>query len=118
MKNFPSDKAKAGQILVNAFKKSVSCFFELNVLTNEHIRNNKFTDSLKLPDITAVYKKFEPCDEANYRQSMLSHYILLKVFEKIIYKQLYEYMEIYMSELLCGFRKALSTQHALFRLLQ
>ena len=67
MKNFPSDKAKVGQILVNAFKKSVSCFFELNVLTNEHIRNNKFTDSLKLPDITAVYKKFEPCDKANYR---------------------------------------------------
>ena len=51
-------------------------------------------------------------------QSMLSHYILLKVFGKIIYKQLYEYMEKYMSELLCGFREALSTQHALFRLLQ
>ena len=43
---------------------------------------------------------------------------LSKVFEKIIYDQLYEYLENFLSELLCGFRKAHSTQHALFRLIQ
>ena len=44
--------------------------------------------------------------------------MLSKVFEKIIYHQLSEYMVNFLSELLCGFRKAHSTQHALFRLLQ
>ena len=29
--------------------------------------NNKFPDSLKLSDITPVYKKFDPSDKANYR---------------------------------------------------
>ena len=44
--------------------------------------------------------------------------MLLKVFEKIIYDQLYEYMKNVLSELLSGFRKAHLTQHALLRLLQ
>ena len=44
--------------------------------------------------------------------------MLLKVFEKIIYDQLYEYMKNVLSELLNCFRKAHLTQHALLRLLQ
>ena len=35
-----------------------------------------------------------------------------------MYDQLYEYIEHFLNQLLCGFRKAHSTQHALFRLLQ
>ena len=35
-----------------------------------------------------------------------------------MYDQLYEYTEHFLNQLLCGFRKAHSTQHALFRLLQ
>ena len=38
--------------------------------------------------------------------------------KRIIYDQLYEYAETFLNKLLCGFRKAHSTQHALFRLLQ
>ena len=44
--------------------------------------------------------------------------LLSKVIEKIIYDQLYEYMESFLNELLCGFRKTHSTQHVRFRLLQ
>ena len=44
--------------------------------------------------------------------------LLSKVFENIIYNQLYEYLEKFLSELLCRFRKAHSTQHALFRIIQ
>ena len=43
--------------------------------------------------------------------------LLSKVFEKIMYYQLYIYMNNFLNELLCGFRKAHSTQHALFKLL-
>ena len=35
--------------------------------------------------------------------------------KKIVY---YEYIEKFLSQLLCGFRKAHSTQHALFRVIQ
>ena len=35
-----------------------------------------------------------------------------------MYIQLYDYMDNFLNQLLCGFRKAHSTQHALFRLIQ
>ena len=35
-----------------------------------------------------------------------------------MYDQLNEYVETFLNKLLCGFRKAYSTQHALFRLFQ
>ena len=44
--------------------------------------------------------------------------LLSKVFEKVMYIQLYDYMENFLNQLLCDFRKAHSTQHALFRLIQ
>ena len=40
------------------------------------------------------------------------------MIKPIIYDKLYEYLENSLSELVCGFRKAHSTQHALFRLVQ
>ena len=43
---------------------------------------------------------------------------LSKVFERVIYNQLGKYMDIFLNKLLCGFRKAHSTQHVLFKLLQ
>ena len=117
MKSLPSDKATTGEIPVKVLKNCENCFFDLNNCINEAIRNNKFPDSLKLSDITPVYKKLHPSDKTNYRPvSVLP--LLSKVFEKIIYDQLYEYLENFLSELLCGFRKAHSTQHALFRLIQ
>ena len=66
VKNFPSDKATAGEIPVNVVKSEI-CFFDLTNCINEAIRNNKFPDSLKLSDITPVYKKLDPNDITNYR---------------------------------------------------
>ena len=117
VKSLPSDKATTGEIPVNVLKNCENWFFDLTNCINEAIRNNKFPDSSKLSDTTPVFKKLDPSDKANYRPvSVLP--LLSKVFEKIIYDQLYEYLENFLSELLCGFRKAHSTQHALFRLIQ
>ena len=83
---------------------------------NHTIKNEKFPDSLKKADITPVYKKDDPTDKVNYRPvSVLP--LLSKIFEKVIYNQLREYMDLFLNKLLCGFRKAHSTQHALFKLL-
>ena len=101
-KSLSSDKVTAGDIPVNVLKNSEICFFDLATCLNEAIRNKKFPDSLKLSDITPECKKLDPSDKASYRPvSVLP--LLSKVFEKSIYDQLYEYLENFLSELLCGF---------------
>ena len=51
-------------------------------------------------------------DKANYRPVSILR-LVSKVFEKIIYDLLYEYIEHFLNQLLCGFGKAHSAQHAL-----
>ena len=116
MKNLRSDKAKADEIPVEILKNSECCFSELTKCINKAFNENKFPDTLKLSDIVPVFKKLDPTDKTNFRPvSVLP--LLSEVFEKIIYDQLYEYAETFLNKLLCGFRKAHSTQHAFFRLL-
>ena len=116
-KSFPSDEAGAGEIPVNVLKNSEIWFFDLTNCINEAIINNKFPDSIKLSDVTSVYKRLDSSDMANYRPvSVLP--LVSKVFDNIIYDQVYEFLENFLSELLCSFRKAHSTQYALFRLIQ
>ena len=72
---------------------------------------------MKTANITPVHKKDEPTDKENCRPvSVLP--LLSKVFERLLYDQLSEYLEKYLNTLLCGFSKAHSTQHALLKLLQ
>ena len=72
---------------------------------------------LKIANITTAHKKDEPTNKENYRPvSVLP--LLCKVFERLLYDQLSEYLEKYLNTLLCCFRKAHSTQNPLFKLLQ
>ena len=84
---------------------------------NDSLLKGPLSDSLKLGSISPVHKKDEPKDKENYRPvSVLL--LLFKFFERLIYDQLNEYVEQYLNSWLCGFRKAHSSQHALFRLLR
>ena len=114
VKNMPSDKVSAGEIPIKILKESTFCFPELTNCINESLTNNKFPDTPKLSDITPVFRKLDPSDKVNYRPISILP-LVSKVFEKIMYDQLYEYIEHFLNQLLCGFRKAHSTQHALFR---
>ena len=83
---------------------------------NDAINKGVFPDSLKIANITLSYKKDELTDKETYRPvSVLP--LLSKVFERLLYDQLSEYSKKCLNTLLCGFRKAHSTQHALFKLL-
>ena len=62
-------------------------------------------------------KKLDAADKTSFRQVSILP-LLSKVFETIMFHQLYEYAETFLNKLFCGFRKAHSTQHALFKLLQ
>ena len=44
--------------------------------------------------------------------------LLSKLYEKLIYNQLSDYVENISNVILCGVRKAHNTQHELFKLLQ
>ena len=63
------------------------------------------------------FKKEDPFDKSNYRPVSILP-LPSKVYEKVIYNQWPDYSESFLNNILCGFRKAHSTQHALFKLLQ
>ena len=68
-------------------------------------------------------KNLKSLDNLNYHTTKVNYRpvsvwpLLSKIFERVIYKQLGDYMDLFLNKLLCGFRKAHSTQHALFKFL-
>ena len=62
-------------------------------------------------------KKLSTTDKGNYRPiSVLPS--ISKIFEKLLYEQLSDFMKDKLSPFLCGFRKQRSTQHALIRIIE
>ena len=118
IKNIPNNKASGEEIPLNILKQSRFSYEMLTDCINDAIvGENIFPDSLKFADITPVHKKDETTNKENCRPvSVLP--LISKIFERVIYDQLSEYLEKYLNSILCGFRKAHSTQHALFKLLQ
>ena len=64
-----------------------------------------------------MHEKDELTDKENYRPVNVLC-LLSKVFERLLYDQLSDYLEKYLNTVLCSFRKAHSTQHAFFTVLQ
>ena len=63
---------------------------------NDALSPGIFPDSLKVANITPVHKKDEANDKQNYRPvSVLP--LLSKVFEKVIYDQLSQYLDKYLN---------------------
>ena len=117
IKNIPNNRAAGGEILLHILKQSDFIYQMLTDCINGALSQGIFPDSLKLANITPVHRKDETTDKENYRPvSVLP--LFSKIFEKVIYDQLSQYLEKYLNSLLCGFRKAHSSQHALFKLLQ
>ena len=89
----------------------------LTEFINEVLRNSKSLELLKLSEIVPVYKKKDPTDKSNFRPISILP-LISNVFEKVIFDQLCNYMNKFLNNLLCGFRKVRSTHHVLFRLLK
>ena len=84
---------------------------------NDSIINCTFPDSLKMADVTPVHKKDETTIKDNYRPISILPCIS-KIFERLMHLQISRYMDFYLSEYLCGFRKGYSTQHCLILMLE
>ena len=79
---------------------------------NYCISIGKFPNELKHADVIPVHKKNDKSDKTNYRPvSILPN--ISKIYEKIIYNQLYEYFHDKLFPSQCGFRKGYSSQHSL-----
>ena len=84
---------------------------------NNGIRTSQFPNDLKLADVTPIFKKVDSSDVKNYRPISVVP-VMSKVFERILQKQITEYIDKFMSPYLCGFRKGFSTQHALLAFIE
>ena len=92
------------------------CYPILTNIWNQQILLNKiFLENLKLADVSPIFKKKDKTFVENYRPvSVLP--IVSKIFERIMQKQISDYIGKFLSPFLCGYRKGFSTQYALLTL--
>ena len=101
------------KILKKSSKVSASV---LHKLFNDLIEKSDFPQNSKLADITPVYKKNDPLDKTNYRRPVSTLSAVSKIFERIMQKQINDFIISFLSPYLCGYRKGFNTQHALLTL--
>ena len=119
LKNLLSSKAAQDtDIPTKVIKPNIDIFTPiLSDEFNKSLALGIFPSSMKLANITPVFKKDDRTDKSNYRPiSILPN--LSKVFEKCIYNQLSIFFEKVLSKYQCGFRKDFSAQHCLLKLLE
>ena len=89
----------------------------LTNVINGSLKRAIFVDEIKLAEVTPLFKKADPFDKSNYRPvSLLSH--ISKVFERMIYNQVTEYIDPFLSKILTGFRNNYNIQHSLLKILE
>ena len=76
-----------------------------------------FLEQLKWADVKPVFKKNSRTDKENYRPvSILPN--ISKIYERCLYKQLYDYFDVIFSRNQCGFRKGFSVVNCLLPMIE
>ena len=83
----------------------------------EIVQNRKFSSKLKLADITPLHKKLETIFKENYRPVSLLP-VVSKIFERLMSKQMKEFIEKHLSPYLCGYRSGFNSQYALVAMVE
>ena len=107
-----------GAIPTSILKQTIE--IHLKYLTNtitHSLKESTFLDELKQSEVMPVYTKIDPLQKENYRPVSLLLQIS-KVFERIIYMQINNFMESKISKCVKGFRKSHGTQHSLIFMLR
>ena len=79
---------------------------------NASISKNEFPSFLKLADVIPVFKKGSKNSKHNYRPIIILKNIS-KVHERVMFKQIGDFMENIFSKLQCGFGKATTRSNVL-----
>ena len=93
------------------------CSHFISKLFNGAVLNREFPATLTMAEITPAHKKDETTLKENYRPISILPTVS-KIFERIMYDHIYEYMGTKLSQYLCGFRKGYSTQYCLIVMLE
>ena len=114
----PSKSVKENDIPIKITKNNSDIIARyLSKDFNRSIDRGIYPSGLKYSDITPVFKSGERSNKSNYRPvSILPS--LSKLCERIIFAQMYEYMNTILSKYQCGFRKGISTQHSLIAMIE
>ena len=118
IKNLDTSKAsQVSDIPTKIIKTNCDIFSNfIHSSYNKTIEKSEFR-SLKLADVTSIFKKGECTEKGNYRPvSILSN--LSKIYERIIYNKLLSFFDTKFLKFRCGFRKRFSTQHALLAMIE
>jgi hypothetical protein len=83
---------------------------------NMALETSNFPNSLKLAEISPIFKKGDKFLKENYRPISILP-CLSKIFEKVIFNQMSAYFDRILHSQLCGFRSKHNTQHALLRMI-
>ena len=89
----------------------------MEIRNSEIIENKKFPTNLKLADITPIFKKYENILAKNYRPVSILP-VVSKVFERIMQRQMNDFIENHLSPYLCGYRKGFNSQYALLVMIE
>ena len=110
------DITKASQLLdipTKIIKQNADIFSEFFFVNINHsISNSTFPEQLKWADVRPVFKKNSRTDKENYRPVNILPNIS-KIYERCLYKQLYDYFDLIFSRNQCGFRKGFSVPNSL-----
>ena len=87
-----------------------------NIYNEEIIGNRNIPSKLKLADITPIFKALESLLANNYRPVSILPTVS-KVFERIMQKQMNDFVESHLSPHLCGYRKGYNSQYALLAMI-
>ena len=72
---------------------------------------------MKYVEVTPIHKKDDKTDKENYRPiSILPN--LSKVYDRLMYNQIYPYFDTLFSKFQCGFRKGFNAQHCLLLMIE
>ena len=100
-------------ILVKTIKENVdiiSYFLYHNF--NNSLSCATFPTSIIYADVKPIHKKDDKTDKENYRPTSIS-LNLSKIYERLIYNQIYPYFDTLFFKIRCGFWKDFNAQHCL-----
>ena len=89
----------------------------MNIWNKEIVQSKKFSRKLKLADISPIFKKLENILAENYRPVSILPSVS-KVFERLMQKQVNNFVDKHLSPYLCGFRKGFNCQYALLAMIE
>ena len=84
---------------------------------NRSLEVGTFPSSMKLANVTPVYKKSSQSDKGNYRPISILP-ILSKVFERCVCRQMSKFFDEVLAKYQCGFRRGHCAQHCLIERLE